>query len=449
MSLVNINIEGANSFYSQNEYKTSLECAYSAFETLINREGRGSDYLGWLDLPVAISAKEIGEINSIAKEWQNSAEVVVVIGIGGSYLGARAALEALQHPFAADLNIERGPKMVFAGHHLSQDYMTELLELLTNREYAIVVISKSGTTTEPAVAFRLLKNHLELKYGKEEAAKRVVAITDKSVGALKRVAESEGYRTFVIPDDVGGRYSVLTPVGLLPIAVAGFNIEAMIEGASKMRQELLQKSENNSAIQYAALRNLLYTKGKLIEILVNYNPKLQYFAEWWKQLFGESEGKEGKGIFPASVNFTSDLHSMGQYIQEGERTLFETVISVKESSSSLLINSDPADADGLNYIAGMEIESVNKKALLGTLLAHVDGGVPTLLLEIESLNERNLGALFYFFEFACGVSAYMLGINPFDQPGVEAYKKNMFALLGKPGYEELAAKLKERTNSSL
>lgn len=442
--ILDIDIKGITPFINSRELELSLSKALEAFDTLTTRKGRGNDYLGWLDLPTDNNRPEQDAMKKIAAEWKLKAQVVVVIGIGGSYLGSKAALEALLHPFANELALNQGPKILFAGQNLSQDYMAELMDLLEEKEYAAIVISKSGTTTEPAIAFRIIKNHLETKYGKEEAATRIIAVTDKSRGALKEVASKEGYRTFVIPDDVGGRYSVLTPVGLLPMAVAGVNIDSMIQGAAKMREICMERSGNNIAIQYAALRNLLYGKGKTIEILVNFNPKLQYFAEWWKQLFGESEGKEGKGIFPASVNFTSDLHSMGQYIQEGERIMFETVLDVKHPAREYSVGNDPADVDGLNFLAGMEVEQVNKKARAGTKLAHIDGGVPNILLEAERLDAFNLGALFYFFEFACGVSAYMLGINPFDQPGVEDYKQNMFALLGKPGYEELAEKLKER-----
>jgi glucose-6-phosphate isomerase len=443
-NMIDIDIKGITPFVTNQEIELSIAKALEAYDTLTSRKGRGNDYLGWLDLPADNNSSNQDRMKQIAAEWKSKAQVVVVIGIGGSYLGAKAALEALVHPFASELEINEGPRIVFAGQNLSQDYMAELMDLLEEKEYAAIVISKSGTTTEPAIAFRIIKNHLETKYGKEEAATRIVAVTDKSRGALKGVASKEGYRTFVIPDDVGGRYSVLTPVGLLPMALAGVDIDQMIKGAAKMRGICMDRSRGNIAVQYAALRNLLYGKGKTTEILVNFNPKLQYFAEWWKQLFGESEGKEGKGLFPASVNFTTDLHSMGQYIQEGERIMFETVLDIRQANRKYSVGSDPSDADGLNFLAGMEVEQVNKKARAGTKLAHIDGGVPNIQLEVERLDASNLGALFYFFEFACGVSAYMLGINPFDQPGVEDYKKNMFALLGKPGYEELGAKLKER-----
>lgn len=443
-NIVGIDMKGTIPFVGDEEFDRALSESLSAFDTLTARSGSGNDFLGWLDLPVKGYNVESESMKNIAEEWRKKVEVVVVIGIGGSYLGSKAALEALIHPFSSDLNMREWPRVVFAGHNLSQDYMSELIDLINVKDFAVIVISKSGTTTEPAVAFRILKKILRRKYGEKEASSRIVAVTDKSRGALKGVAEKEGYRTFVIPDDVGGRYSVLTPVGLLPMAVAGVDINKIIEGAAVMRKCCMERSSDNVAVKYAALRNLLYRKGKTTEILVNFNPKLQYFAEWWKQLFGESEGKEGKGIFPASVNFTTDLHSMGQYIQEGERVMFETVLDVKSAGKELSVDDDPDNSDGLNYLAGMGVEAINKQARNGTILAHVDGGVPNILLELLMVDAYNLGALFYFFEFACGISAYMLGINPFDQPGVEAYKKNMFALLGKPGYEELAAKLKER-----
>lgn len=443
-NLLNIDSKGVLSFISQQELSAYKQKATEAFKTLTKGTGRGSEYLGWLNLPQTITATQLKDYNDIALEWKESTDVVIVIGIGGSYLGAKATLEALIHPFASEIGTGGWPKVVFAGQNLSEDYMAELMDLMSNKRVSTIVISKSGTTTEPAVAFRLIRKHIEGKYGKEEAAKRIVAVTDKSKGALKEVADKAGYRTFVIPDDVGGRYSVLTPVGLLPMAVAGLDIEKMIKGASDIREVCYLESDDNPAMNYAAIRNLLYSKGKKTEILVNFNPKLQYFAEWWKQLFGESEGKEELGIFPASVNFTSDLHSMGQYIQEGERFIFETVVDVRKPSRSVTINSDPVNSDGLNFLSGMSLEQINKMARSGTMLAHIDGGVPNILIEVEKLDEYNLGALFYFFEFACGVSAYILDINPFDQPGVEAYKQNMFALLGKPGFEELAAKLRDR-----
>ena len=443
-SILSIDIKGVMPFIIEEEYSLYKQKAKEAFDTLTNATGRGSEFLGWLNLPQTVTTTQIKEYNDIALEWKNNTDVVIVIGIGGSYLGAKATIEALIHPFASEVGTNGWPKVVFAGQNLSEDYLAELMDLMSNKRVSAIVISKSGTTTEPAVAFRLIRKHIEERYGKEEASKRIVAITDKSKGALKEVANKAGFRTFVIPDNVGGRYSVLTPVGLFPMAVAGLDVSKMIKGASDMRDVCYIEGDQNPAMNYAAIRNLLYSKGKKAEILVNFNPKLQYFAEWWKQLFGESEGKEGLGIFPASVNFTSDLHSMGQYIQEGERVLFETVVDVKKPGRSVIINNDVANSDGLNFLANKSLDQINKMARTGTMLAHVDGGVPNILIEVEQLNEYNLGALFYFFEFSCGISAYILDINPFDQPGVEAYKQNMFALLGKPGFEELAAKLRER-----
>lgn len=416
--------------------------AFSALEVLENRNGRGNDFLGWLDLPAETPESIISGCENIAAEWKSKGvETVVVIGIGGSYLGAKAAIEALSDSFRPN---PAGINVIFAGFNLSEEYHAELLDYISDKSVAVVVISKSGTTTEPAVAFRILKETLESRYGKAEAAGRIVAVTDQARGALKSLATQEGYRTFVIPDNVGGRFSVLTPVGLLPIAIAGFDIRALLKGASDMAVKCSGASTDNPALMYAAARNELYDAGKKIEILVNYNPKLQYLGEWWKQLYGESEGKEGKGIFPASVNFTTDLHSMGQYIQEGERTLFETVVSVEKSRREVRICNDPQNLDGLNFLTGMNMEHCNRMAELGTRLAHMDGGVPNMRVEVERIDEYNLGELFFFFEKACGISAYILGVNPFDQPGVEAYKKNMFALLGKPGYEEEAAKIRER-----
>ncbi len=441
---IKLDLKATTPFISEIELESAFVKAYKAFDTLTGKSGRGSDFLGWMDLPSTVSEDILNSIDEVINRWKGKADVVVVIGIGGSYLGARAALDCLSHSFEQSLGDSIKPQIVFAGQNLSEDYLSELLDLLNKKSYACVVISKSGTTTEPAVAFRLIKQHLEKKYGNDEARNRIVAITDKSKGALKSLSLQEGYSSFVIPDDIGGRYSVLTPVGLLPVALGGFNIRQIIQGALTMEKICLSKSKDNPAIIYAAIRNALYQKGKKIEILVNYNPKLQYFAEWWKQLFGESEGKEGKGLFPASVNFTSDLHSMGQYIQEGERTIFETVLSVANTNRSLNIADDPHNLDGLNFLSGMPIDNCNKMAELGTKIAHVDGGVPNIQIEIQYLNEFNLGALFYFFEFACGVSAYMIDINPFDQPGVEDYKTNMFALLGKPGFEAKEKELRAR-----
>ncbi|OFY44105.1 MAG: glucose-6-phosphate isomerase [Bacteroidetes bacterium GWF2_40_14] len=442
--MVRLNLQAAVPFVSDSEMEQSLEKAFNSFDILTDRSGRGNDFLGWTDLPSKTDNSVFNDIYDIVNRWERDVEIVVVIGIGGSYLGAKAAIDSLSHSFTTHLGKSDGPSIVYAGQNLSEEYLSELLELLEERSFACVVISKSGTTTEPAVAFRLIKQMLEQKYGKKEARRRIVAVTDNFQGALKGLANQEGYSTFVIPDDVGGRYSVLTPVGLLPVALAGFDIRSIIDGAIEMERICAQRSEKNPAIIYATIRNALYSKDKKIEILVNYNPKLQYFAEWWKQLFGESEGKEEKGIFPASVNNTTDLHSMGQYIQEGERTIFETVISVARANRSLSIVDDPNNLDGLNFLSGKSLDECNKMAELGTRIAHIDGGVPNIQIEIPSINEYNLGALFYFFEFACGISAYMIDINPFDQPGVEDYKINMFALLGKPGYEAKARELRGR-----
>ena len=413
--------------------------------TLYNGTGKGSDFLGWVNLPSSISAAELTDIKATAKQLGELCEVVVVIGIGGSYLGAKAVIDALSDNFA-QLKPRKTPLVIFAGQNISEDYLTELQAVLKTRKWGIIVISKSGTTTEPAIAFRVLKADCEAQFGKAEAVKRIVAITDAKKGALRTLANQEGYKTYVIPDNVGGRFSVLTPVGLLPIAVAGFDIDQLVKGAADMEKSTTAdiEFEKNPAAVYAAVRNALYRKGKGVEITANYNPKLHYFAEWWKQLYGESEGKEQKGIFPASVDFTSDLHSMGQYIQQGQRCLFETVISIDKPNSSLQIAADEKNLDGLNFLAGKHIDEVNKMAELGTILAHVDGGVPNIRVSIPQLNAYYLGQLIYFYEIACGISGYLLDVNPFDQPGVEAYKKNMFALLDKPGYEAESKAIKEK-----
>ncbi|PKP41542.1 MAG: glucose-6-phosphate isomerase [Bacteroidetes bacterium HGW-Bacteroidetes-10] len=443
--IIEVDFNAAREFLAEGKIEEAFSNSLKALDILEGREGRGNDYLGWLNLPSTIDSTIVDRVEKIAQKWSKGIDIVVVIGIGGSYLGSKAALEALSHHF--DLYMENGssPKIVFAGQNLSEDYLSELMELLSEKSAAAVVISKSGTTTEPAVAFRIIKQHFEEKYGREESAGRIVAVTDAAHGALRKLSDMEGYETFIIPDDVGGRYSVLTPVGLLPVAIAGFDIRAMLRGAKDMEVVTSEHSEKNPAVVYAAIRNALYNSGKKIEIIVNYNPKLQYVAEWWKQLYGESEGKENRGIFPASVNFTSDLHSMGQYIQEGERHIFETVISVEKPSRSLSIANDPKNLDGLNFLSGKSIDECNKMAELGTRIAHVDGGVPNMRVVLPEINEYNIGAMFYFFEKACGISAYMLGVNPFDQPGVEDYKKNMFALLGKPGFEEKAKELRARS----
>ena len=442
MSTIKVDIKNSGVEISS-ELKTQVLAANTLLHT---QEGAGNDFLGWVNLPSSITADELSTIKREAQKLRERADVVICIGIGGSYLGAKAILEALTNPFASLLKDKKDPQILFAGQNLSEDYTYQLLEACKEHSIATIVISKSGTTTEPAVAFRLIKSEIEGRYGKDEAKNRIIAITDESRGALKTLATNEGYATFVIPDNVGGRFSVLTPVGLLPLAVAGVDIDKLIEGARDMEAltgEATPFEENPAAI-YAAVRNVLYNDGKKIEILGSYEPSLQYVNEWWKQLYGESEGKEGKGIFPASVTFTADLHSMGQYIQEGERTLFETIISVANSHNTLLIEKDGENLDGLNFIAGKRISEVNKMAELGVKLAHVDGGVPNICIEIPKIDDYSIGSLIYFFEKGCGISGYVLGVNPFDQPGVEAYKKNMFALLDKPGFEEASKAIKAR-----
>ena len=414
------------------------EAALAAKQVLESGSGAGNDFLGWLHLPSSIDEQQLQAIEQTAAILRQECEYVITIGIGGSYLGAKAIIEALSDHFAA-YKCGNGPKVVFAGNNIGEDYLYDLMDLVRGHKFGIIVISKSGTTTEPAIAFRLFKEMLEKQEGKEFAQRNIVAVTDARRGALRNLATQEGYATYVIPDDVGGRFSVLTPVGLLPIAVAGFDIRALVAGAVEM-----EKDGDEQVLNYAIARNALYNSGKKIEILANFTPRLHFLAEWWKQLYGESEGKGHKGIFPASVDFTTDLHSMGQMIQDGERTLFETVLSVGDQQHEVIIPTDEADLDGLNYIAGKNVDYVNKMAELGTRLAHVDGGVPNLLITIPAVNERYLGQLIYFFEKACGVSGYMLGVNPFDQPGVEAYKKNMFALLEKPGHEEATKAIKAR-----
>jgi len=426
------------------EYKEETIRCISA---LHEGTGKGSDFLGWLHLPSSIDEAQFTEIENTAKLLQKSCEVVVVIGIGGSYLGAKAVIDALSNSLDWLRKVRKSPIIVYAGHNISEDYLFELQEFLKDKKFGIISISKSGTTTEPALAFRLLKTQLEEQQGKAEAQKLIVAITDRSKGALRKLAEQEGYKTFVIEDNIGGRYSVLTPVGLLPIATAGFDIRQLVAGAAFMESLCGVETpfEKNPAAQYAVVRNELYQqKGKKIEILVNFHPKLHYVSEWWKQLYGESEGKDHKGIFPAAVDFTTDLHSMGQWIQEGERSIFETVISIKEPNHLKTVPFDAENLDGLNYLAGKRVDEVNKMAELGTMIAHVDGDVPNLKVEMPKLNEYYLGELLYFFEKACGISGYLLGVNPFDQPGVEAYKKNMFALLEKPGFEKETKAIKEK-----
>ncbi|MGE6229089.1 glucose-6-phosphate isomerase [Paenibacillus sp. GbtcB18] len=436
-------------FVAQHEIDYLAGPIRTAHDQLHNGTGAGSDYLGWIDLPVAYDKEEFGRIQKAAKQIQSDSEALVVIGIGGSYLGARAAIEMLSHSFynLLDKDKRKTPAVYFVGQNISSTYVTHLLQLLEGKDFSVNVISKSGTTTEPAIAFRIFRELLEKKYGKEAARKRIYATTDREKGALKQLANGEGYESFVIPDDVGGRYSVLTAVGLLPIAVAGIDIEEMMQGAADAREAFSNPElSENASYQYAAVRNALYRKGKTTEILVNYEPSLHYVSEWWKQLYGESEGKDNKGIFPAAVDFTTDLHSMGQFIQEGTRNLFETVLFVDQSAEEIVIGTDEENLDGLNFLSGKTMDFVNKKAFQGTMLAHSDGGVPNLIVTLPDTSAHTFGYMVYFFEKACGISGYLLGVNPFDQPGVEAYKKNMFALLGKPGYEEDKAKLEARLN---
>ncbi|GAA0071408.1 glucose-6-phosphate isomerase [Clostridium sardiniense] len=419
----------------------------SAHKKLHEGTGAGNDFLGWIDLPVNYDKVEFARIQEAAKRIQETSDVLIVIGIGGSYLGARAAIEMLTNNFYNVLSKEdrKAPQIFYVGNNISATYMNQLLKAIEGKDISVNVISKSGTTTEPAIAFRIFKDLLEKKYGKEEAKKRIYATTDASKGALKTSADAEGYETYVIPDDVGGRFSVLTAVGLLPIAAAGVNIEEMMKGAADAREAYSNPSvKENDCYKYAAVRNALYNKGKTIEILVNYEPSLHYFNEWWKQLYGESEGKDNKGIFPAAVDFSTDLHSMGQYIQEGRRDLFETVINVEKAEESVIIEATEDNIDGLNFLAGKDMNFVNQKAFQGTLLAHNDGGVPNMVVNVPELTPYYFGQLVYFFEKACGISGYLLGVNPFNQPGVEAYKKNMFALLGKPGFEDLKAELEAK-----
>ena len=442
MALLKLNTAKSGVAFSE-ELKAS---ALAANALLHSGKGAGNDFLGWVNLPSSIDKAQIDAINACAAKLRSKADVVICIGIGGSYLGAKAVLDAMSNPFELLHAKHENPIVLFAGQNISEDYTAELLAAVKDHSIATIVISKSGTTTEPAIAFRIIKEEIEKRYGKEEAKSRIVAITDQARGALKTLATQEGYETFVIPDNVGGRFSVLTPVGLLPLAVGGVNIEKLVAGAQAMEAATAEgvAFEDNLAAQYAAVRNVLYNEGKKIEILGSYEPKLQNINEWWKQLYGESEGKEGKGIFPASVTFTADLHSMGQYIQEGERTLFETIISVEKPAYEVKVEADEANLDGLNFLAGKRLHEINKMAELGVQLAHIDGGVPNILIQIPAIEEEAIGALLYFFEKACGISGYMIEVNPFNQPGVEAYKKNMFALLDKPGYEEESKAIKAR-----
>ncbi|WP_332698548.1 glucose-6-phosphate isomerase [Halalkalibacter lacteus] len=431
---ISFDYSNALPFMKKSEINHLSEFVKTVHNMLHEKKGPGSDFLGWVDLPIHYDKDEFMRIKEAAERIRHQSDALIVIGIGGSYLGARAAIEALSHSFHNQMNSTT--QVYFAGHNLSSTYITHLLELLEDKDVSVNVISKSGTTTEPAIAFRIFRDYMEKRYGKEEARNRIYATTDQAKGALKQLADEEGYETFVIPDDVGGRYSVLTAVGLLPIAVAGLNIDRMMEGAIEAYHKYNDSNLlTNECYQYAAVRNVLYRKGKAIELLVNYEPSLHYISEWWKQLFGESEGKDQKGLFPASVDFTTDLHSMGQYVQEGRRNLIETVLQVSKPRIELTIQEDSENIDGLNFLANKTIDEVNKKAFQGTVLAHIDGGVPNLLVELNELNEHTFGEMVYFFEKACAISGHLLGVNPFDQPGVEAYKKNMFALLGKPGFE--------------
>ena len=440
-----LSIQNAASFVPAGCLAAAAEQTAAANQLLESGQGAGSDFLGWVHLPSSITEAFLDEVQATADILREKAEIIVVAGIGGSYLGPRAVNEALDHAFGLNGN---NPRIVYAGNNIGEDYLADLMELLDGKTFGIINISKSGTTTETALAFRLLKTMLEKQVGKAAAKDLIVAVTDKEKGAARKLATKEGYKTFVIPDNVGGRFSVLTPVGLLAIACAGHDIKALVRGAQDMEKAtgVEVPYEQNPAAQYAAIRNVLYQYGKKIEILVNFNPKLHYFMEWWKQLFGESEGKDHKGIYPASVDFTTDLHSMGQWIQEGERTIFETVVSIEKSNKIVIVPTDEENLDGLNFLAGKRVDEVNKMAELGTQLAHVDGGVPNIHLSFEKIDEYNLGQFIYFFERACGISGYMLGVNPFNQPGVEAYKKNMFALLHKPGYEAASEAIYARLN---
>lgn len=440
--------------FSNTEFKASKEDVAAMSErvkaakkTLLEKTGEGNDFLGWIDLPVDYDKEEFDRIKKAAAKIQSDSDVLVVIGIGGSYLGARAAIEALRHSFynSVTKEVRKTPEIYYCGNNISSTYLANLMDAIADKDFSVNVISKSGTTTEPAIAFRIFKKKLEAKYGKEEAAKRIYATTDKAKGALKTLATEEGYETFVVPDDVGGRFSVLTAVGLLPIAVSGADIDKLMQGAANAREYCINDEfDNNDAMKYAAVRNVLHEKGLGMEILANYEPSLHYVSEWWKQLYGESEGKDGKGIFPTAVDLTTDLHSLGQFIQEGTQNHYETVINVLNSRETVVMEEEPVDLDGLNYLTGQTVDFINKCAMNGTILAHVDGGIPNIRVDIDKIDELTIGELFYVFEFACGMSGYVLGVNPFNQPGVESYKKNMFALLGKPGNEERRAELLAR-----
>ncbi len=445
--MLKVDLKNLEGFMNAHEIEYLDPLVKAAHGMLHDKTGPGNDFLGWVDLPRDYDKEEFDRVKKAAEKIKSDSDVLIVIGIGGSYLGAKAAIEMMSHTFYNTLSKDKRktPEIYFLGQNISGDYLNDVLEIIEGKDVSVNVISKSGTTTEPAVAFRVMKDYLEKKYGKEEAAKRIYATTDKARGALKSLSNEEGYETFIVPDDVGGRFTVLTPVGLLPIACAGIDIDLMMQGAAKAREAYTSDSvKDNECYAYAAARTALYNRGKDIEILVNYEPQLTFFSEWWKQLFGESHGKDGKGLFPASVNFSTDLHSMGQYVQDGRRNIFETVINVEKMNSSFTIEANEDDLDGLNFLAGKTMDEVNKNAFKGTLLAHLDGGVPNIVLNLRDKREESFGYMVYFFELANAISGYLLGINPFDQPGVEDYKKNMFALLGKPGYEELKATLEKR-----
>ncbi len=447
MGQVTFDYSKAMGYVSQHEIDSMKAITESARQLLLSKSGAGNDYLGWINLPVDYDKDEFARIKAASDKIRSDSEVLVVIGIGGSYLGARAAIEFLGHNFfnSVSKDVRKAPEIYFVGNSISSTYLAGLVDTIGDRDFSVNIISKSGTTTEPAIAFRVFKKLLEEKYGKEGAAKRIYATTDKEKGALKKLADAQGYEEFVVPDDVGGRFSVLTAVGLLAIAVSGVDIDKLMEGAASARKRCIENDfDSNDSMQYAALRNIMLRKGKLVEILCDYEPSLHYTLEWWKQLMGESEGKDNKGLFPASVDLTTDLHSMGQFIQDGSRIMFETVLNVEKSSREVLIEKEDEDLDGLNYLAGKSVDFVNKCAMNGTILAHTDGNTPNLMVKIPEQNEFYLGELFYFFEFACGLSGYILGVNPFNQPGVESYKHNMFALLGKPGFEDEGEALRKR-----
>ncbi|WP_234121744.1 glucose-6-phosphate isomerase [Clostridium hydrogenum] len=442
-----LDLKNTKPYLEDTELENLKPMVKAATELLHNKNGAGNDFLGWIDLPVNYCKEEFARIKKAAEKIQKDSDALIVIGIGGSYLGARAAIEMLSHSFSASVSkeVRKSPEIFYCGNNISSTYLADLLEAVEGKDVSVNVISKSGTTTEPAIAFRIFRELLEKKYGVEEARKRIYATTDAKKGALKTLADSEGYETFVVPDDIGGRFSVLTAVGLLPIAAAGIDIDEMMKGAAEAREAYAEEDfDKNDCYKYAAARNALYNKGKSIEMITNFEPSLHYFGEWWKQLFGESEGKDNKGLFPAAGDFSTDLHSMGQYIQQGRRTLIETFINVENPRKEITIGEDSENLDGLNFVAGKTIDFVNKQAFRGTVLAHNDGGVPVIIVNVPQLTAYNFGYMVYFFEKACAVSGYLLGVNPFNQPGVEAYKKNMFALLGKPGYEDMKKELEEK-----